>query len=125
MPRMIEREKAFAKANYPVLRQIATELEVEIAEDGRIKLAQKLFDQGIGVPGNLEPLENWILDQIMQAVTTNNIPPKLIVYLNDRIGADIDELDVPTALARRTQIVFNKLSSSVNAANEELGKLKS
>ena len=122
---MAEREIAFPEANYSALEQIAALLGVEIVEDANINLAQELFKKGAQIPGiDLEPRESWILDQIMKTITPENIPPKLIVYLNDRKHADIEELDVPTALARRTQVAFNNLMSGVKAVNDEAEKIK-
>jgi hypothetical protein len=125
MPRMPERYVAFPEANYSVLTQIAAELGVEIVEDRNVNMAQELFKKGAKIPGiDLEPRETWMLDQIMKVVTPKNIPPKLIVYLNDRKHADIEELDVPTVLARQTQVAFKNLVSGVNAVNDGLKKLE-
>ena len=114
-------EIAFPEANYSVLNQIASELGVVISEDRDIELAQKYRPR---TPGELEPRETYILSQIMKAVTPNNIPPTLIVYLNDRQNAGIEEFDVAIALARKSRVAFNNLVSGIEAVNKEAQRIR-
>lgn len=114
---MKEKEPAFPEANYSVLAQIARELAIEIPEDREINMAQDLYKRGIRMPGkDTEPRESYILQQIMKHVTPENFPPRLIVYLNDRMDAGIEESDVPTVYARQSQIARNNLMSAVKSA---------
>jgi len=118
---MTEREIAFPEANYDVLSQIADELGIVVSQDEGIELAQKYRPI---TPGELEPRETYILSQIMKAVTPDNIPPTLIVYLNDRKHAGIEELSVPIALARKSRVAFNNLVSGIEAVNKEAQRIR-
>ncbi|QQG41939.1 MAG: hypothetical protein HYV90_01345 [Candidatus Woesebacteria bacterium] len=114
---MKERETAFPEANYSVLAQIALEMEIEIPEDRDVNFAQELFNRGIKMQGlDLEPRESYMLQVIMKHATPENFPPKLVVYLNDRINAGIEEADVPTVYARQSQVARNNLMSAVKNA---------
>jgi hypothetical protein len=115
------REIAFPEANYSVLAQIASELKVVIPENRDIELAQNFRPR---TPGELEPREAWMLSKIMRATTPANISPELIVYLNDRQNANIEELDVPTILTRKRHVAFNNLMSAVEAVHKEAQRIK-
>ena len=114
-------EIAFPDANYSALSEIASSLGVTIPENSDIELAQKFRAR---IPGELEPREAYMLSQIMRVTTPKNIPPKLIVYLNDRQHAGIEELDVLTVLARKKQIALNSLTSLAGAVGEKAKELK-
>lgn len=106
-----DRKKAFTKANYGALLEIANKLDLgDIHIDRQIKDAQGYFEKGIYQPENgLEPKESFLLSKIMNVVTPENCPPLLIVYLNDRNGNNLSESNFPTLLARETWAAMKEL----------------
>lgn len=111
-----DKKIAFTKADYSALKEIADSLIPNpIFVDSSIKIAQELYEKGLySSETGLEPKETFILSKIMHAVTTENFPPLLVVYLNDRNGSDLPEHDFATLLTRNTWAAKRKLLECVD-----------
>lgn len=116
-----DRKVAFTKANYIALDKISKNLGLDpIHIDWSIKTAQELYEKGIHPSDvKLEPKETFILREIMKAVTSENFPSLLIVYLNDRYESNLSESDFSTVLERNTWAAQRELFECVDGLVEK------
>gem|GEM_PF-6718613 len=121
------KEIAFQGPDIAFLQGKAKQIGLEINIPKDIREAQVLKDNGIEVPGTLDPEEAYLLSEICRKVENDGVDvgPDFVVYLNDRGDTNIPEDDFQVALARQTRITFNNLMQGVNLINSSLkGKQK-
>jgi len=116
------KEIAFQGPDIAFLHGKAKEIGLEIKIPKDIKEAQDLKDNGIEVPGSLDPEEAFLLSEICRKVESGGVyvGADFVVYLNDRGNTNIPEDDFQVALARQTRVTFNNLVQGVNLINSSL-----
>lgn len=115
-------EKVFNRADIVSLKAMAKQVGIYTRVPHDILEAQSLKNQGLDVPGDLDPEEAFFLLEISNYVADGGKAPEgFVIYLNDRINTNIPE-DVPTLMTRKTRNAFNNLLDTVKEVNSLLEK---
>jgi hypothetical protein len=119
----MEKHKLYTEPDCRLLETIAGELGIDLTIDPSIRGAQRLFEQGVQVPGTESghtPMEITYMAQILKAVTEKQqLPTDLRVYMNDR-GFERLEETVPMVVRRETGLAFKELSEVVERLHQSL-----
>jgi hypothetical protein len=116
-------EIAFPEADLQYLETAAVEVGIKADTPRDIREAQKLKKRGLPVPGDLEPEEAWLLQEIAKKIEGGSVPPKgIIVYFNDRMHENLPEDDVQTTLFCQQRVAFNRIKLAVDRFSSELKK---
>lgn len=119
----MNKDRAFPRVDINYLKSTAQSVGAEIVIPSDIRLAQSLKNEGLPVPGDLDPEEAYLLLKITEKIQAGaEVPDGLVVYLNDRGVTDIPENDVPTALFRQKRVAFNNILGAVTEIADSLKK---
>ncbi len=116
------KERVYNSSDISYLRKVAQQIGPAINVPSDIREAQNLKDKGVPVPGDLDPEEAYLLSKITQEIVNGaNIPSGLIIYLNDRMDAQIPE-GTSQDVERMKKAAFNELVDAVKQLNSKTTK---